>query len=108
MKLFKKAYYEKLMMQNPKTVQDYHLIIANAQEKIKEIQEKCAHSERFVGYYSWRIGSFHPSRICKACNAWIESATTEEADTLRKESGLTYASESDTVFIGTREEKKKH
>ena len=88
MKLFKKAYYEKLMMQNPKTVNDYYLIIANAQDKIKELQAKCEHKEFRVGFYSYRPGSLVPSRICTTCSHLIGNATDEESEALRNKYGF--------------------
>lgn len=84
MKLFKKDYYEKLFAENPKTVGDYQLQIARAQEKIKELQAKCDHKDFKVGFFSWRPGSMVPSRICTSCSFRIGDATEEEARQLRE------------------------
>ena len=84
MKLFKKDHYEKMFTENPKTVQDYQLVIARAQDKIKELQTKCLHPTSTVAFFSYRPGSMVPSRICNSCNFRISDATEEEARQLRE------------------------
>lgn len=84
MKLFKKDYYEKMFAENPKTVGDYHLQIARAMDKIKELQAKCDHKDFRVGYFSWRPGVMQPSRICVSCSFLIGDATEEEARKLQE------------------------
>lgn len=84
MKLFKRDHYEKLMADNPKTVQDYQLQILRAEEKIKELQSKCDHPDYEAVMYSWRVGSYQPSHICKSCNVYLGEATPEESDKLWK------------------------
>lgn len=83
MKIWKKEYYEKLFADSPKTVGDYQLQIARAQDKIKELQAKCPHTDFKVGWFSWRPGAMQPSRICTSCGFLIGYATEEEARQLR-------------------------
>lgn len=82
MKLFKRDHYEKLFATRAKTVQDYHLQIAHAQEKIKELQAQCQHTSWEVAFYSWRPGAHQPSRICTSCRFRISDATETESKRL--------------------------
>lgn len=82
MKLFKKAYYEKLMATEPKTVRDYQYQISVAQEKIKELQAKCEHINFKVMFNSWRPGAMQPARICDSCAAVVPGITEEESQKL--------------------------
>ena len=77
MKLFKRDYYEKLFITRAQTVQDYQLQIAQAQEKIRDLQAKCEHPNFEVMFYSWRPGALQPSRVCKTCNFSFEASEEE-------------------------------
>jgi len=87
MKLFKKDYYEKLFAENPKTVGDYQLQIAIAQDKIRELQAKCEHSAFKVTFYTWPEGVRDVVRLCGTCGL-VHSATQEEKDFLWRNSYL--------------------
>ena len=89
MKLFKREYYEKLFGLKSDTVQDYQAAIQNAQQKIKELQDKCKHESFTVMFYSWRVGSYHPQRVCDSCNAVVPGITEEEQAKQWKEWGKT-------------------
>jgi hypothetical protein len=82
MKLFKKNYYEQLFAKKEKTVEDYQLIIAHAQQKITELQAACKHKEIEPVMFMSRPGAFHASRACKSCHAVVSEATKEESDKL--------------------------
>lgn len=70
------------MIEKPKTVNDYYLIINNAREKIAELQAKCEHKEFQAELFSARPGSFVPYIICKLCRALISEASEEESKAL--------------------------
>lgn len=82
MKLFKRDHYEKLFAERAKTVQDYQLQIAHAQDKIRELQAKCPHTNWEVMFYSYRPGAHQPSRICTNCRFRISDATEAESKKL--------------------------
>ena len=63
-----------------KTVQDYRDEISEAQKKIEEIQNSCNHPSHKVVMFSWRVGAYHPSRMCKICCLLISGVTQEESD----------------------------
>lgn len=84
MKLFKKDHYEKMFAERSKTVGDYLLQIARAQDKIRELQALCKHTDFKVVFYSYRPGSMVPSRVCDSCHFRISDATEEEARLLQE------------------------
>lgn len=47
-------------------------LIADAQEKLKDIRSLCKHEDTFEGLYSYRIGSVLPAIICTYCGTLIK------------------------------------
>lgn len=82
MKIWKRDYYDKLFRERGKTVEDYQLQIAHAQDKIRELQSQCAHANTKVGFWSWRPGAMQPARLCEDCRAIVGEATPEESKKL--------------------------
>lgn len=82
MKLFAKDAYEKKFAERAKTVQDYQLQILHAEQKIKELQNACSHDEHLAVMYSFRVGSYQPSHICKSCAKYLGNATEDESSEL--------------------------
>jgi hypothetical protein len=49
------------------------------QAEISKIRNECKHDQGyFVGNWSWRPGSWYPSRICNNCAMNIDGLTKEE------------------------------
>lgn len=49
------------------------------QAEIAKIRDECKHVEGYyVGNWSWRPGTFYPSRICNTCAMCIDGITLEE------------------------------
>ena len=63
-----------------KNVQDYQKEIAEAQLKIRQLQDKCSHPSFEVHMYMWRPGGMYPARICTTCDALLRGITQEEID----------------------------
>ena len=59
-------------------------IIRKAEAELANIRSVCLHTSWFVGFWSWRPGSDHPSRICNECQNCIPGITDEEAAALWK------------------------
>lgn len=68
MKLFVKDRYEKLFVKT-KTVHDYEWEIAQAKEKIKELQSNCKHESITDGFSFPYDGVIVPYRTCLLCKA---------------------------------------
>lgn len=56
---------------NPR-IAELQLMMTQAQQEIQNIKESCSHDEYFIGYWSWRVGSMQPARICSICNDCIQ------------------------------------
>ena len=52
--------------------------IIRMEAKIAVLRTKCKHESFEVKMFQWRIGSFHPKRICKECGEILEGITKEE------------------------------
>jgi hypothetical protein len=60
-------------------VDKWYKQIKTAEEKLQKIRKTCAHKKWHVGWYSWRIGSMTPQRICNRCDAIVPGITDIEA-----------------------------
>lgn len=49
-----------------------------AEVELLDIRSKCEHPSYFVGLWSWRAGSYYPSRICNECQIAIPGITEDE------------------------------
>jgi len=79
MKLWKRKHYEPKFDTDPKTVDDYFAIIAEAHHKINELQIKCKHEITENGWFAWRPGAMQPSKMCKICHVRVGDVTEEES-----------------------------
>jgi len=53
--------------------------VHDLQMEIAKIREECKHDQGYyVGNWSWRPGTWWPSRICNNCAMAIEGITAEE------------------------------
>ena len=59
-------------------------IITDAQLELSQIRFTCNHPSYYVGWWSWRPGAIHPSRICNECLNLIPGITPEEDEEFRK------------------------
>jgi len=46
-------------------------VIRVANAELEQIRKACDHIGYHVGWYSWRLGSMEPRRICDVCHADI-------------------------------------
>lgn len=46
--------------------------------EINNIRLNCPHEHYVIAYYSWRIGTLEPRRICKACDFVLNEMPTYE------------------------------
>jgi hypothetical protein len=46
-------------------------IIAQAEERLRELRSICKHEETFEGNYSWRVGCVDRAIICSHCGAVV-------------------------------------
>lgn len=106
MKLFGTKYYKALLEKLEKTVEDYYEIIAYAQSKVLELQEKCAHENYTEMMYMYGPGRMQPSRICSNCNKPLPGITVEASNKIWKDSGfLQVSSVSHTTYVSNEEKK---
>jgi len=61
-----------------KLVTELYDIIKEATIKLEDIRKNCDHPEFTVEMFSWRVGSYYPSRICSICESSITGITKEE------------------------------
>jgi hypothetical protein len=59
-------------------VSELMAIISQAEVELAAIRADCSHPSYFVGIWSWRVGSYQPSRICNECHNSIPGITEEE------------------------------
>jgi len=52
--------------------------ISKHKEKLAQLQNKCPHTNTFVGDYSWRVGSTDNAVICTACHKLISINSVED------------------------------
>lgn len=52
--------------------------IQGAQTELETIRANCKHESYHLGFWSWRIGTVVPSRICDACLTSIPGITHKE------------------------------
>jgi hypothetical protein len=78
MKLFKKAYYEKVFEKRETTIYDCYDIIRAAEKKIQEIRMACPHTQTYLGMHMWRPGAFDAQKICVSCDAVVPGITEEQ------------------------------
>jgi len=56
-----------------------YIALANLNNELEEIRQKCPHPETRIGLYSYRVGAIHPQRLCTVCDRPLgEPITTEE------------------------------
>ena len=79
MKLFKKAYYEKVFEKRDTTIQDCYDIIRAAERKIEQLRAACPHTGTRLGMFMSRPGAFHPSILCTSCDAVVPGITDEQS-----------------------------
>ena len=53
-------------------VEELYKQIADAQEELKPIREKCTHVETFMGNWSERPGSIIVADICQECGGFVK------------------------------------
>lgn len=71
MKIWKKDYYESLFRECPRTIQDYQLIIAHAQEKIEELRNSCKHENTRPETFYGILGGY-VKNICSSCGKMVD------------------------------------
>ena len=60
-------------------VSELQITINSAQNELWKLQSECPHTSYHIAMYMWRVGAFHPSRICDDCDASIPGITDEES-----------------------------
>ena len=53
-------------------------VIEAANDELEAIRQMCPHSQHEIGWYSWRIGSMAPAKICTACRCNLGSPSQVE------------------------------
>lgn len=67
-----------------KTVVDLQWEIQALQSQIQEIQKQCEHPGYECVMYSYRIGSYYPTRLCTTCRYPLPGITPEEEQKARE------------------------
>lgn len=68
-----------------KTVKYYQTEIMVAQVEIARLQAECLHPSYECVMYSYRVGSYLPTRVCGECAKPVDGITEEESAMVRKE-----------------------
>ncbi len=67
------------------TVAELQEVIRAATEAMNEIQAACKHPEFECVMYSYRVGAYNPTRICKSCKRPLPGITDDEFATVLEE-----------------------
>lgn len=67
------------------TVAELQEVIQECTAQIQLKQEECKHPEFECVMYSYRVGSYHPTRMCKSCKRPIPGMTDDEFATVIEE-----------------------
>lgn len=60
-------------------------LIESAGNELKAIRQACPHSQHEMGWYSWRIGSMGPARLCVACLGNVGPPSQDEINQFMKD-----------------------